>query len=84
MLKIAAKLEKRYPGKILSFYQSGLGNLNNSATRKIYAEQAQVMKKVRHMWVDVMKTPEEWKAYGRKVKAANAKRPASLAIPPIV
>jgi hypothetical protein len=28
------------------------------------------------MWVDVMKTPEKWEIYGRKVKTMNSKRPA--------
>lgn len=76
ILKIAVKLEKRYPEAILSFYQSGLGNLNTSSTRQTYAEQAKVMVKVRHMWVNVMRVPEKWEAYGRKVKDANLKRPA--------
>ncbi len=76
ILKIAKKLEPKYPEEILSFYKSGLGNFNNNSDRKIYASQAKTMKSVRHMWVDVMKTPEKWEAYGRKAKAMNIKRPA--------
>ena len=76
ILKIAKKLEPKYPEELLSFYKSGLGNFNNKSDRKIYASQAKTMKNVRHMWVDVMKTPEKWEAYGRKVKAMNIKRPA--------
>ena len=76
ILKIAKKLEPKYPEEILSFYKSGLGNFNNNSDRKIYASQAKTMKNVRHMWVDVMKTPEKWEAYGRKAKAMNIKRPA--------
>jgi tetratricopeptide (TPR) repeat protein len=75
-LKIAAKLEQKYPEEILSFYMSGLGNLNHSYDRKTYAGKAMVMAKVRHMWVDVMKTPEKWENFRRKVKEMNLKRPA--------
>lgn len=76
IIKIAKQLAPKYPKEIVSFYRSGLGNLNSSTDRKTYANQAQVMLKVRHMWVDVMKTPEKWEIYGRKVKTMNSKRPA--------
>ena len=75
-LKVAKQLETRFPGEILSYYLSGLGNLNSSETRKVYAHKAGVAEKVRHMWVNVLKTPEEWEAFARKVKEANARRPA--------
>jgi hypothetical protein len=75
-LKIATKLEQKYPEEILSFYMSGLGNLNYTFDRKTYAGKAPVMAKVRHMWVDVMKTPEKWENFGRKVKEMNLKRTA--------
>jgi hypothetical protein len=74
ILKTAAKLEQMYPEEILSFYMTGLGNLNYSFDRKTYARRALVMAKVRHMWVDVMKTPEKWEKFGRKVKEMNLKR----------
>lgn len=76
VLKVAAKLEGKYPEDILAFYISGLGNLNRSHTRKTYAERAAVMVKVRHMWVDVMGTPERWDKFAKEVKNANQKRPA--------
>ena len=75
-LKVAAELEKRFPDKILAYYQTGLGNLNRSLTRKEYARKAEVMNKVRHMYVDIMKTPEQWSHFARKVKLDNKKRPA--------
>jgi len=76
ILKTAAKLEQMYPVEILSFYMTGLGNLNYSFDRKTYARRALVVAKLRHMWVDVMKTPEKWEKFGRKVKEMNLKRPA--------
>ena len=76
ILKTAAKLEEMYPEEILKFYMTGLGNLNQSHTRKIYTAKARVMKKVRHMWVDVMKKPENWEKYARQVKEMNLKRRA--------
>ncbi len=76
ILKAAEQLEQRYPEEILSFYRSGLGNLNYTFDRKTYAVKAEVMVKVRHMFVDVMKTPEKWEAFGRKVKELNLRRPA--------
>ena len=76
ILKTAMKLEKMYPQEILTFYMTGLGNLNYSFDRKTYTRKAAVAAKVRHMWVDVMKTPEKWETFGRKVKEMNLKRPA--------
>ena len=76
ILKIAEELEKMYPEKILSFYMTGLGNLNRSLDRRTYARRALVMAKVRHIWVDVMKTPETWEKFGYEVKEMNRKRPA--------
>lgn len=75
-LKIAGKLEDKYPEQILAFYTTGLGDLDSSYSRRIYANKAKVMCKVQHMWVDVIKKPEKWKALARKVKAANLRRPA--------
>ena len=75
-LKVAAKLKKRFPDKILAYYRSGLGNLNRSTGRKEYARKAKVMKKVRHMYVDIIKTPEKWLEFSRQVKQDNVRRPA--------
>ncbi len=75
-LQVAAKLEERFPEKILGYYQSGLGNLNRSLTRKEYAGKAMVMKKVRHMYVDIMNVPEQWLKFAGQVKLDNKKRPA--------
>jgi len=76
ILKVAADLEQLYPEEILSFYMSGLGNLNRSFNRKTYARKALVMVRVRHIWVDVLKTPDKWKEFGRNIKATNLRRPA--------
>jgi hypothetical protein len=76
ILKIATKLEQKYPEEILSFYMSGLGNLNYSFNRKAYAQKAAVMKKIRHLYVEVMNSPDIWQKFARKVKNMNLKRPA--------
>ncbi|MDA2930801.1 hypothetical protein MYX84_12800 [Acidobacteria bacterium AH-259-O06] len=76
VMKIAARLEKRYPEQVLSFYMGGLGNLNRNATRGVYADKARVMVKVRRVWLDVMKRPSEWESYACKVKILNQRRPA--------
>ncbi len=39
-LRIAKQLEPRFPEQILTYYLSGLGNLNSNATRKVYGERA--------------------------------------------
>ena len=75
-LKVAAKLEKRYPDEILGYYRSGLGNLNRNSTRKDYARKAKVMKNVGHMYVDIMNTPEKWTTFARQVKLENKRRSA--------
>jgi hypothetical protein len=75
-LKVAAKLETRFPDKLLGYYQSGLGHLNRSLTRKEYGRKGKVMKMVRHMYVNIMNEPELWTKFARQVKLDNKKRPA--------
>ena len=75
-IKIAKKLEKRYPEEILKYYLSGLGNLNHNAQRKEYARKAKVMVKVRHVLVNELGDQKGWVKFARKVKIDNARRPA--------
>lgn len=75
-LRTAKRLETRFPDQILTYYLSGLGNLNINSTRKEYAERAKVMLKVRHMLLDVLKDENRWKAFAGKVKRDNRRRPA--------
>lgn len=75
-LKVAAALEARFADKILGYYQAGLGNLDRSLARQEYAWKAKIMKKVRHMHVDIMHAPEKWTSFARQVKFDNRKRPA--------
>ena len=42
-LQTAAKMESRFPEKILKYYLTGLGALNVDDTRKGYARKAKVM-----------------------------------------
>ena len=75
-LRTAKQLETRFPDQILTYYVSGLGNLNSNSTRKEYAQRAGVMLKVRHMMVDILKDENRWKAFAGKVKRDNLRRPA--------
>ncbi len=75
-IRIAKKLEKRYPEEILKYYLSGLGNINRNAQRKEYARKAKVMAKVHHVLVDVLGDQTRWVKFARKVKIDNARRPA--------
>jgi hypothetical protein len=77
-LQTAKQLEDRFPEQILTYYLSGLGNLNNNATHKEYTERAKVMLKVWHMLVQVIKDDIRWKVFAGKVKRDNLRRPAFL------
>jgi len=50
--------------------------MNRSLTRKQYASKAKLVAKIRQLYVDILKTPEEWTAFARCVKLDNAGRPA--------
>lgn len=75
-LQTAKCLEGRYPEAILKYYLSGLGNLKTNAPRKEYTRKAQVMKKVHHVLVDVLRDAPRWRDFAIKVKQENIKRPA--------
>ena len=75
-LKVAQTLEELFPEEILAYYRSGLGNLKVNLPRKEYAAKAVFMAKVRHMYLDVLKTPKDWEAFARPIKIANIRRPA--------
>jgi hypothetical protein len=75
-IQVAAKLEQRYPEKILKYYLSGLGNLNHNADRKEYARNAMIMAKVRQVLVNVLSDEAGWKKLAGKIKMDNLRRPA--------
>jgi hypothetical protein len=75
-LKAARALEGRFPKEILAYYRAGLGNLKVNMTRKEYAVKATFMAKVRHMFVDVLNSPQDWETFCRPIKAANIRRRA--------
>ena len=75
-VKIAKKLEKRYPEEILKYYVSGLGNMKVNALRKEYARRAKVIVKVRYVLVEVLDDEKRWNVFAAKVKQYNIRRPA--------
>ncbi len=75
-IQTAKRLERRFPEEILKYYLSGLGNLKTSEVRKEYARKAQVMAKIRHLLIEVLRDNERWRAFAIKVKQDNLKRRA--------
>ena len=75
-LRTAKRLESKYPEEILKYYLSGLGNLKTNATRKEYARNAQIMKKIQHLLIDVLCDVPRWHNFAIKIKQDNSKRPA--------
>jgi hypothetical protein len=76
LLDAAARLETKFPEKILAFYLSGLTHLNESTSRKRYAHYAQNAERARRVWVEILERPEEWKKFAKTIKWLNARRPA--------
>ncbi|MGC8495415.1 MAG: hypothetical protein ACP5SH_27205 [Syntrophobacteraceae bacterium] len=75
-LKTAEQLESHFPEKILSYYLSGLRNVNSNGTRNEYSQRARVMLKMRRILVDIQKDENRWKTFAGKVKEDNLRRPA--------
>ena len=76
LLDAAIRLQDKYPEQVLAFYESGLGDLNSNATRPHYARNADILEKMRRIWVEIMKTAETWEVFAREVKTDNQKRRA--------
>ncbi|MCD4719286.1 MAG: hypothetical protein K8S13_05420 [Desulfobacula sp.] len=72
----AEELESRYPEQILKFYKLCVGDLNVSATRKTYAENAVAVARIRRVLLEVLKETDKWKEYALPIKSNNEKRPA--------
>ncbi len=70
VLHAAAKLEAHRPQKLLAFYQSLLGRLDTAASREEYQRRARFLARIRHMWVDVLKVPEAWTGFARRILAS--------------
>lgn len=75
-LGFARNLEKRFPEEILEFYRSGLGNPDWTASRKVYAFKAGLVKRMRRLWLQELNQPEAWRRFAREIKSRNARRPA--------
>ena len=76
VFSVAKDLEKLYPEQILKFYKSSVGNLNVSTSRKMYAQNAVAVMRIRRILVEVMKKTDEWKKYAMQIKSNNVGRPA--------
>src|ERR1700730_5580843 len=76
LFRMIAKLESKYPNQVLEFHRKGLGNVLAVGERAAYAGQARAALRMRHIWLDVLKTPEAWQTCAKNVKALTLKKPA--------
>jgi hypothetical protein len=76
LFRMIAKLESKYPNQVLEFHRKGLGNVLLVGERATYAGQARAALRMRHIWLDVLKTPEGWQTCAKNVKALTLKKPA--------
>lgn len=76
LLKLAEMLQKEFPEQILKFYCSGLRDIDITAPRKKYAEQAEILAKVRHLMLQVMDDRQRWEKLAGKIKRENHNKPA--------
>ncbi|HEY3365059.1 MAG TPA: hypothetical protein VGK74_08410 [Symbiobacteriaceae bacterium] len=49
--------------------------MSSAHQRNEYARKAQVLLKMRQMWVEIMGQPAAWAEFARNVKAVNRRRP---------
>ena len=76
LFRMIAKLESKYPNQVVEFHRKGLGNVRAVGERAAYAGQARAALRMRHIWLDVLKTPEAWQTCAKNVKALTLKKPA--------
>ena len=76
IFSVADQLKTKYPEKVLQFYLNSTGDLDSAKDRKVYANQALIVLKIRDIWVNVLKTPEKWLNFARNVKYKNKNRKA--------
>lgn len=76
LFDIAERLEECFPTEIRDYYVSGMALFKTSAPRKQYEWRAGLLKRIRHVMVDLLDDEKAWFVLARRVKRENARRPA--------
>jgi len=74
--EFAEKLQTIYPSDIIDFYKEKVQTNINLKSRKGYSTAVQYAKKIKHIYIDILKNKEDWENYIRLIRNRYPNYPA--------